>query len=525
MHPEAKTNNKARKITPLFIYTTCVSGLGIALFFWSLRSLPASLPDVLPFIVLVIVAELTTSVGFAPQMVFSMSSIASFAMLLRFGPLPAALAAMLGSILTTLMTEIADRRRGRPRVPFLQRAFFNMAALGLPVAAAGGGYIFLGGKVAEVALWSNLPLMVLAAVTAEFLNAAFVVGAVSLQTGQPAFRIWKQNVSWAVPMNILGMIVGGGGLALGYQIAGVLGLAVFFLPIALTIYAFRLYIAQTKAQMERQEEIIAERTDDLQKANKELQRLDRIKTSFFSVVNHEMRTPLTAIIGYSELLLNDKILLTDLQSDMLHRVLDNSQRLVDLVNNLLDISRLEEGKLRLELQAMDVTTIVDRAITAVKPMAEQKHISIFVDVPGTLLNVYGDSTRVDQILVNLLSNAVKYTPDTGSVTISAQRDGVVGMVTISVADTGIGIPANQLPFIFDRFVRAERDLMMNIVGTGLGLSITKGLVEAHGGSIWAESEEGRGSVFTFTLPEDEQALEKASALKQSDTEREEPPSS
>jgi signal transduction histidine kinase len=326
-------------------------------------------------------------------------------------------------------------------------------------------------------------------------------------------------------MNILGMIVGGGGLALGYQIAGVLGLAVFFLPIALTIYACRLYIAQTKAQMERQEEIIAERTDDLQKANKELQRLDRIKTSFFSVVNHEMRTPLTAIIGYSELLLNDKILLTDLQSDMLHRVLDNSQRLVDLVNNLLDISRLEEGKLRLELQAMDVTTIVDRAITAVKPMAEQKHISIFVDVPGTLLNVYGDSTRVDQILVNLLSNAVKYTPDTGSVTISAQRDGVVGMVTISVADTGIGIPANQLPFIFDRFVRAERDLMMNIVGTGLGLSITKGLVEAHGGSIWAESEEGRGSVFTFTLPEDEQALEKASALKQSDTEREEPPSS
>ena len=511
MEKHTNSGGKTPRITSLSIYTVCLSALGIALFIWSLTSLPTSLPDILLFIALVILAELTTSVGFVPQMVFSMSSAASFATMLLFGPLPAALAAMIGSILTTFVAEVVDRRQERPRVSLLRRALFNMAALGLPAAIAGWVYVLLNGRVGEVALWSNLLPMAFTAATIEFLNAALVVGAVSLQTAQPAFEIWKRNVSWAVPMNILGMIVGGGGLALGYQIAGALGLVVFFLPIALGIYAFRLYVTQTKAQMERLEETIAERTDDLQRVNEELRRSNQIKTTFVSVINHEMRTPVTAILGYAELLLNDKTPLPPLQLDTMRRIQHQGQRLANLANNLLDISRLEEGTLSLDLQALDVAAIVDQTVAAVRPMAEQKHILVEVDLPGMLPDIYGDSQRVEQVLANLLNNAVKYTPDTGSVIVTARAGDPAGMVSISVTDTGVGIPADLLPHVFDRFYRAEHDLRMNIVSVGLGLSIAKRLIEAQGGRIWAESEEGHGSTFTFALPIAEQAKDLASS--------------
>jgi hypothetical protein len=253
----------------LRLYTLCVSGLGIALLLWSL-SQPASFPpSALLFISLVAIAELTTIDVFAPQMVFSISSAICFATLLLFDISPAALAGIVGGLAMTLRTEIANRHQDRPRAPFLQRAPFNMSALGLAVLVGGEVYSPAGGQVREIALLPNLLPMTLAAVAIEIVNSALVVGAVSFQTSKPAFEIWKQNVSWAVPINILGMVIGGSGLAMGYQIAGILGLGVFFLPVVLTIYAHRLYVSQTKAQMARLEEIIAERINDLKKANVE----------------------------------------------------------------------------------------------------------------------------------------------------------------------------------------------------------------------------------------------------------------
>jgi signal transduction histidine kinase len=133
-------------------------------------------------------------------------------------------------------------------------------------------------------------------------------------------------------------------------------------------------------------------------------------------------------------------------------------------------------------------------------MAEKNLLSISVDVPRTIPYVRGDPKRLDQILVNLLSNAIKYTPNLGSITIAARRSETANRVEISVADNGFGIPAHHLPHIFDPFSRIERDAIQHTVGTGLGLPIVKGLVEAHGGEIWVESEEGHGACFTFTLP-------------------------
>lgn len=511
--PEAP-EKKTRSLNPLSFYTTCVSGLGLGLLLWSFiwsftRLASAELEVLLIFVGLMFVAELTTSEVIAPEMSFSMSVAVGFASLLLLGPLPAVPVGAVGGLSTTLVREIVDRRQGRPRAPLLQRCPFNMAVFGLPLAIAGGVYVLLGGKVGEVALLSNLLPMILAAVVIEFVNSALVVGVVSLQVGRPAFHVWRQNVSWAVPMNILNMVVGGGGLALGYRIAEILGLIVFFLPLALTIYAFRLYVGQTKAQMERLEEIIAERTEDLKKANEELKRADRVKTNFFSVINHEMRSPLTAIIGYTELLLADTLMPLR-QESMLRNVKESGQRLLDLVNNLLDISRIEDGKLNIVPQAIRVVEAVKRALSVVNPLAEQKVISIDVDVPETIPNICGDPRRVDQILINLLANAVKYTPETGSVVIAAQANESTNMVEISVTDNGIGIPADLLPYVFDRYRRAEEVEARHIIGSGLGLSIAKALVNAHGGEIWVESEEGYGSTFIFALPTDVQFAEEHS---------------
>jgi signal transduction histidine kinase len=493
----ASTAGKNRRPEPYQIYVLFVSGLGLALLLWSLTQLTPSDAVVLLFIALAIVAELTTSESFAPQMFFSMSAAVTFASLLLFGPLPTVFVAMTGGLVSTL---VDDRRQARSgRAPLWQRVPFNMAALGLPVPISGAVYVLAGGTIGEVALLSNLLPMVLAAATNELVNAILIIGVVSLQTSQTALRIWRQNFSWAVPMAVLSMVVGGGALAMGYQIAGVLGVAVFFLPLVLTFYAFRLYVSQSKAQMNRLEEIVAERTQDLENANQEFKRLDRLKTSAFSVINHEMRTPLTAISGYIDLLLARDPLTPD-QEHMLSTIRNNSNRLLDLVNNILDISRIEDGKLTLVRRSIEVLPAVTQALDVVKPLAHNKHIAIDVDVAPDIPDVWGDTKRVHQILINLLSNAVKYTPDTGAVTLAVRHEKTADMIEISVCDTGVGIPADLLPDIFDRFSRVERPEIQHAVGTGLGLSIAKGLVEAHGGEIWVDSEEGRGTCFTFTLP-------------------------
>ena len=508
----SKSNvGKTRRLEPFQVYVACVSVLGVALLIWSLTQITPSDAGVLLFIALAIVAELTTSENFAPQMFFSMSSAVTFASLLLFGPLPTVPVAMAGGFVSTL---VMDRRRARSdRAPLWQRVPFNMAAMGLPVPVSGAVYTLAGGTIGQVALLSNLLPMVLAAVVYDLVNAALIIGVVYLQTGRPALQIWRKNLSWATPMEILSMVVGGGALAVGYQIAGVLGVAVFFLPLVLTFYAFRLYVSQTKAQMARLEEIVAERTQDLEKANQELKRLDQVKTGFYSMINHEMRTPLTAIIGYIDLLLARDSSTPD-EKHMLSTIRNNSHRLLDLVNNILDVSRIEDGRLTLVRRGVEVLPAVAQALDVVRPMAEKKHIAIAVDISPEIPAVWADPKRMHQILVNLLGNAVKYTPDTGTVAIAGWPNEASEMVEISVSDTGIGVPADLLPHIFDRFSRVERPEIQHTVGTGLGLSIAKGLVEAHGGEIWVESDEGRGTCFTFTLPIARQLSDPASSAQE-----------
>jgi signal transduction histidine kinase/ActR/RegA family two-component response regulator len=238
----------------------------------------------------------------------------------------------------------------------------------------------------------------------------------------------------------------------------------------------------------------------LAQINEELRRLDELKSEFLAMVSHELRTPLTAIVGYSRLLLRQVHgPLTPKQIEQQEAIFRSAQRLTDLINELLDVSRLESGRVELSPQPTDARLVADQGIAVVAVAAQAKRIQVVNEIePGTPA-VQADPERMQQILVNLLSNAVKFTPEGGRVSVSAGRH--KDQVWIAVLDTGVGIPREELARIWDPFYQVESTLRRRHGGSGLGLTIVRRLVELHGGLVRAESEgENRGSRFTFTLP-------------------------
>jgi signal transduction histidine kinase len=241
---------------------------------------------------------------------------------------------------------------------------------------------------------------------------------------------------------------------------------------------------------------------DLEKANEELRKIDEMKSEFVSVASHELRTPLAAIKNAVQLILNGKTgQINETQAKFLSMAERNINRLNNILNNLLDLSRIESGKITMKFEELDLRASIEFIVTSFKAQADEKSICLRMDLPQELPPVYGDREKLEQILTNLIGNALKFTSEGGEISISAKpypEDG--NMLALSVTDTGIGIAKDQLDKIFGKFYQAEGSLHRSVSGTGLGLAITKGLVEAHQGKIWAESEVGKGSTFTFTLP-------------------------
>ncbi|MBV9355657.1 MAG: DUF4118 domain-containing protein, partial [Chloroflexi bacterium] len=227
--------------------------------------------------------------------------------------------------------------------------------------------------------------------------------------------------------------------------------------------------------------------------------LDRMKTEFVSQVSHELRTPLTAIKGFTELLLEDGgPSAAEEQREYLTIVKSNVDRLVALINDLLDISRIESGKIVLNLVPVDVAALVQSVATTMQPLVERKQQRLEVRADPQLPPARADHDRVMQVLTNLVGNAHKYTGVGGRIGVDARRQDA--MVRIAVSDNGVGVPPQDVPKLFTRFFRVDSSLTRAIGGTGLGLSIAKSIVELHGGTISVESEQGKGSVFSFTLP-------------------------
>jgi signal transduction histidine kinase/DNA-binding response OmpR family regulator len=231
--------------------------------------------------------------------------------------------------------------------------------------------------------------------------------------------------------------------------------------------------------------------------------VERLKNEFISTVSHELRTPMTSIKGFADLLLSDTSGLGDLNQKQTHFVSiiqSNANRLTDLVNDILEISRIETGRITLKFAAMSIIELIKDAADAFEAQMAEKSLDVSLQLPDSLPNVYADKARLTQILVNLVSNAWQYTPEGGRIDIYANAIG--GYMQIDVADSGIGIVEQDVKYIFDRFFRSERPDVQVVDGTGLGLSITKSFVEMLGGQIWVKSEVDVGSTFSFTIPLD-----------------------
>lgn len=284
-----------------------------------------------------------------------------------------------------------------------------------------------------------------------------------------------------------------------------------------------------------QAEELARSNAQLERANVDLKKLDRVKSEFVSNVSHELRTPLTAVRAYAETLLQYRAITDEKRYSFVQTILEQTERLSVLVEDLLDLSKIEAGEIKLNLAPVDIVKVMEEALQSVRPAAEKKHIEIRVSSFEGERYVFADEYRFNQVLVNLLNNAVKFTQSRGTINVSStsvedrmgselaagdkeiDREGETGedartevttgtgagrpgYLCITVADNGIGIPPEELGRIFDKFKQVADKTRGKPAGTGLGLSICKQLVEKMGGHIWVESKDGEGSSFHFTMP-------------------------
>src|SRR4030043_289947 len=271
-------------------------------------------------------------------------------------------------------------------------------------------------------------------------------------------------------------------------------------------------------EIERKTALLNERTrllGLLERANRDLRELDKLKSTFLANMSHELRTPMNAIIGYTELLL-DRVdgAINEEQEKSLKRVANNARHLLQLINDVLDISKIESGKVELEIKEIDLKWLIESVIPTFEPLIKQKGLLLTVSIDEGLPLIYGDEDRIKQILINLLSNAVKFTHQGGIIISAKLSERGVGrgetpiFVEVCIEDTGIGIKEEDISRIFDKFVQVDLTTVRQYEGTGLGLSITRGLVSMHKGMIWVTSKYGEGSRFCFTLPLKKEILEK-----------------
>jgi signal transduction histidine kinase len=226
--------------------------------------------------------------------------------------------------------------------------------------------------------------------------------------------------------------------------------------------------------------------------------LDRLKDEFVLTASHELRSPLTSVQGFAELLMLDRDSLTPRQAETVEIILDNCRHLVRLLNDLLDLARSDAGRLAIRPQPAEVAPLIDDVVRTMRAQTEGEHQTLTQTVEPGMPQINVESDRIRQILVNLITNAHEYSPEGASIGVTARSVGAE--VEIAVSDDGPGIPADQLERIFERFTRGDAGLTQRVGGTGLGLAISKSLVELHGGSIGAESTPGQGSTFRFRLP-------------------------
>ena len=262
---------------------------------------------------------------------------------------------------------------------------------------------------------------------------------------------------------------------------------------------------------------VAQRTKQLAGALQKVNDISNKKSEFVSAVSHELRTPLTSIKGYAAILMAGKIgEVPDAVKERLAKINSHSDNLVALINDLLDIARIESGRQEMKFATYKIKNIVDNVADLLAPQITAKGVKLHLHLAPSIENIYADASHAERVLINLLSNAIKFTPQHGTITLAVSPTLDGGYAIFSVSDTGIGIPASDVQKLFSEFFRVDNEINQNVKGTGLGLVLAKNIVQAHRGKIWVQSQVKVGTTFYFTLPSSPKAFEEHLALERHD---------
>jgi signal transduction histidine kinase/CheY-like chemotaxis protein len=397
----------------------------------------------------------------------------------------------------------------------IYRALFNVSSFVITTWLTAETYLAFGGVPGHLAGGEAIIPLMLATLVFYLANTYSISGVVALSNRLRLFDVWQDSFLWSAPS-----FLAGGSVALGMAyFLDRFGIGSFLLSLpfcVLIYYSYKLYlekleerrqhlkdIEQMNADLERK---VRERTQELevvnqkmQASNEELRRANSLKSEFLANMSHELRTPLNAIIGFSELLLDRTFGdLTPDQRGYSSDILTSGRHLLGLINDILDLSKIEAGKMRLAREVFEIGGVVEEAMALLRLEAGRKGLDFRsrVDEPWALMDA--DRSKVKQVMSNLLSNAVKFTHAGGSVVLTASRAG--DRLLIEVVDTGIGIRPEDQRRIFEAFTQVDGSLARQYQGTGLGLTLVKRFAEMHGGGVMLESVPGGGSRFTVEIP-------------------------
>jgi len=497
---------------------------------------PLSFPSPLLFALLLLTSCVTSiwkvnlPIPLASGSTLSVSYAANLVALVMLGPRPAVLIGVMG-VWTQCTVKV---KRSYP----WYRTTFSIAAEALTMVATGVVYRSLSGPLTPTE-FSGLARPLVGAIATYFVvNTGLIAAAIAATSGRRVWNVWLEDFSWS---GASFMVAGTAGAVAAVVIArGEHWKAILMLaPVYLTYRTYHVFVGRledrdrhaVEAQRLHQETIaalslarqaehaLAAEKDRLAVTVAELTRLEetrkqllereraaresaeegnRLKDQFLATVSHELRTPLNAILGWADMLARHRV--DDATRDRAYQaVYENAKRQARMIDELLDVARIVSGKLRMDRSVVDLEHVVHGAVEVVQPAADAKRVTIAIEAESAIGGVYGDGSRLQQIMWNLLSNAVKFTDEGGRVLVRLRRSGATAEVTVS--DNGVGIPPEFLPWVFEPFRQADASNTRRYGGLGLGLSIVKHLVEAHGGSISvASAGVGRGSTFTVRLP-------------------------
>src|SRR5580765_7090405 len=482
-----------------YVAAVVIAGAIVAVLFF-----PRSLPDPATLVFLLAATCITSvwkvnlPIALASGSTLSVSYAANLMSLLLLGTPQATVIAVLG-VWAQCTINI---KRPYP----LYRTAFSAAGEAITMFATGFVYQQLGGHAGPFDV-AAMPRPIVGAILTYFVvNTGLVAGAVALTTARSVLEVWRTDFLWSASSFFVAGTAGAIGAVLidrGQVWAAVLMVA----PVYLTYSTYRTFTGRLEDQRRHRERVAAalEEMTELEQQRNELlgreqaarasaEEANRLKDQFLAIVSHELRTPLNAILGWSDILRRGA-LGPERHERAFRAIHDSARRQAQLIDELLDVSRIMSGKLRLELSAeVDVQDTVAKALEVVQPAADAKRIQIVTDARGPIGTICADSCRVQQIAWNLLTNAIKFSSDGGAIRIRIRREPTT--VEISVTDGGQGITHDFLPFVFESFRQAEAATTRRQGGLGLGLSIVRHLVEAHGGSVKAESAgEGMGATF------------------------------